>query len=155
MNAILQIPNPRFELMSERDIAFDCIASCLESVAAHYPGFKEWLYFTFRTGLIQGKRSVLLARSNNDVMGLSLLKHDGLEKKICTFFVLPEYRGIGVARELMNHSLSNLGEANIGITVSEERNDELYPLLASKGFTLHKAVAGYYRNSKIENFYSL
>jgi len=144
-----------FEHIESENIKFSDLAKSLSTVGAYYPSFKNWLYFTFRKEMIEGKRSIVIARTGNGIAGLSLLKNTLDEKKICTFYVSPSYRGIGVGHQLMDASTSYLGDKNIKITVAEERNPDIYPLLKSKGFSIEKKVSGYYRDNVDEYFYSL
>jgi len=143
------------EIASFGAVSFSLLADALSDVSPHYPNFKEWLYFTFRKEMLQGLRTIVIARQQGVCAGLSLLKNAPSEKKICTFYVLPSYRGIGVGTQLMDFSTSYLGNADINITVSEERNPDLYPLLRKKGFSLESHVKGFYREDVDEYFYSL
>ena len=144
-----------FEHLESKDIKFSGIAKSLSTVGGYYPNFKSWLYFTFRKEMIEGKRSIIIAHDGNSLAGLSLLKYTIDEKKICTFYVLPPFRGNGVGDMLMDESTSYLGDKDIKITVAEEHNQELYPLLKSKGFSIENKVSGYYRDNVDEYFYSL
>lgn len=144
-----------FDHLKHMNIEFTALAQTLSSIGGYYPNFKNWLYFSFRKEMIEGKRSIVLARDGNIIAGMSLLKHTIDERKICTFYVSPSYRGCGIGSQLMDQSTAYLGEKNINITVAEERNSELYPLLISKGFTIEQKISGYYRNAVDEYFYSL
>ncbi|MCX7097710.1 MAG: GNAT family N-acetyltransferase [Methylococcales bacterium] len=159
MIALNSKPKVIFEHIESESIKFSDLAKSISTVGAYYPNFKNWLYFTFRKEMIEGKRSIIIARAGNSIAGLSLLKHSLDEKKICTFYVSPSYRGIGVGHQLMDASTSYLGDKDkdkdIAITVAEERNSELYPLLKSKGFSIENKVIGYYRENINEYFYSL
>jgi ribosomal protein S18 acetylase RimI-like enzyme len=152
--AIISKATADFEII-ESDLHFKKIAASLADVSAYYPEFKSWLYFTFRAGIYVGERKILVAHSDGDIAGLALLKNSISEKKICTFYVLPEYRDDGVGRSLMHKSLQTLGHNDIGISVSEERHSELSPLLRSCGFSLDSVLPGRYRNEKSEFFYQL
>lgn len=154
MLAIISKATFDFEII-ERDLPAKEIAASLADVGSLYPGFKNWLYFTFRAGLINNQRKIIVAHQNGEVAGISLLKKTIEEKKICTFYVLPEFRGYGLGCDLMSESLRILDHSDIGITVSEERHGELSPLLSASGFTLMKVNPDYYRNGKDEIFYKL
>lgn len=155
MIALNSKPKVIFEHLGCNNAKFSDIAKSLSTVGGYYPSFKNWLYFTFRKELIEGKRSIVIARDGNSLAGLSLLKHTIDEKKICTFYILPPYRENGVGDMLMDESTSYLGGKDIKITVAEERNQELCPLLKSKGFSIENKVSGYYRDNVDEYFYSL
>lgn len=134
---------------------FKTVASQLKDVAPLYPHFKSWLYFTFKPGFERGLRSIISARIDGRLAGLALLKNDAIEKKICTFFVLPEFREQGIGSKLMKESLAFLDSSETFISVSEERDSELFPLLSSNGFRCSSRITGYYRKDKYESFYKL
>lgn len=152
--AIISKATADFEII-ESDLHFKKIAASLSDVGSYYPEFKSWLYFTFRAGIFVGERKILVAHSDGDIAGLALLKNSSSEKKICTFYVLPEYREDGIGRSLMHEAMQTLGHSDIGISVSEERNSELSPLLRSCGFSLTSVMPGHYRSEKSEFFYNL
>ncbi|HEC1609922.1 GNAT family N-acetyltransferase [Pseudomonas aeruginosa] len=155
-NVLAIISKANFDLeIIEGELPTKEIAASLADVGSLYPGFKSWLYFTFRAGMNKNQRKIIIAHRNGIIAGLSLLKKTTEEKKICTFYVLPEYRGYGLGGELMNESVRHLDHKDIGITVSEERHNELSPLLISSGFTLESIKPGHYRNGKDEIFYKL
>lgn len=148
-------PKMLLEQVSYDSASFCSLAHTLSHVSLYYPNFKEWLYFTFRKEMISGTRSIVVAHDQGRVAGLALLKNSSAEKKICTFYVLPSFREIGLGHQLMDASIACLGNKDTTITVAEERNSELYPLLKSKGFSLEKKITGLYRDNVDEYFYSL
>lgn len=154
MFAIKINSTPRFS-RGGSDVSFKYIANCLSDVSGLYPNFKNWLYMTFRPGHLNGSRTVLFSYVGDKVSGISMLKHDLLERKICTFYVLPEFRGRGLGAELMNRSVDILGGKDIVITVSEERTADLYPTLMNSGFIFNGSSDGMYRSGKFENIYLL
>lgn len=153
MSAIISKPIFDFEMLVSGNANYPKIAAALSEVGQFYPDFKSWFYFTFRHGLNLGERKILLAHSNGDISAISLLKDTPEEKKICTFFVLPEYRFMGLSTSLMERSLAALGGNNVSITVAEERNEDLKGTLSANEFFLADARTGAYRDEKIEFFY--
>lgn len=155
MIATMVKPVIRYDYISARNVDFMFIASHLSAVSHLYPGFKEWLYFKFKPELLSGSRDILIARDGNNIAGLSLLKFSNLEHKICTFYVMPAYRGLSIGHELMDRSLSLLCNRNVLISVSEEREVELSRVLKSSGFKLDRKIEGVYRSGVVESFYSI
>lgn len=154
MLALISKPKFDFEILKSGDLHFSEVAAVLSDVGQYYPNFKEWLYFTFRSGMNSNERKILVAHDGGSMSGLALLKDTAGEKKICTFFILPEYRGQSLGMELMRRSLLELAERNIFITVAEERQKELSPILVASGFTLDSTLANHYRKERTEFFYS-
>lgn len=134
---------------------FKTLKTALSPISSLYPKFEGWLDFTFRGGLRSGQRKVILAHYGNEIAGIVLLKNNAFEKKICTFYILENFRGIGVGGELMNLALETLDSYDTFISVASERKAELDPLLDSYGFRLKSSVVGLYRAESTEFFYSL
>ena len=147
-------PVIRYGYLSAMNVDFMLIASHLSAVSHLYPGFKEWLYFKFKPEFLSGSREVLIAYDGNNIAGLSLLKISKLENKVCTFYVMPKYRGLKIGHDLMDRSLSILHNRNVLISVSEERESELSCVLKSSGFKLDYKTEGIYRPGIVESFYS-
>lgn len=146
---------PCFEVCSYNNIKFSLLNKLLLDVAPLYPNFDSWINFTFRRNLSSGERHILIAHNGVQVIGTALLKKTHQESKICTFYIAPQYRGRNVGHELMDLALSTLDCHNTFITVSEERNEELLPLLSAKGFSISQSIAGFYRKESTEYFYKL
>lgn len=126
-----------------------------ESISSLYPNFEGWLRFRFLGNIASGTRKLLVAYNGNNIFGYSLLKDDGKESKICTFFIPELYRGKGIGSELMKKSIETLGSKDILITVSDERQAELSPILNSRGFKLEKSIPDVYRKGTSEHFWKL
>lgn len=132
-------------------ISYPLLKSFLSDVSFLYPQFDSWLDFKVR----RFERDIVIAHDGSQLAGVSILKNSSDEKKISTFYVAPSFRGQMLGQMLMTKSLQFLDSAETFITVSEERNRELVPLLNSNGFRLQKAVPNLYRDGKSELFYSL
>ncbi|MBC2689796.1 GNAT family N-acetyltransferase [Pseudomonas kielensis] len=156
MIAIIMKPAIRYKLFSEMSVDFIFLAKHLSAVAGLYPGFKEWLYFTFKPEFARGVREVIVAYSGNEIAGLALLKRTSVENKICTFYVFPSFRDNDIGKDLIDRSISFLDNGReMMISVSEEREAELFPLLRKSGFKLHYKIEDLYRIGKSESFYRL
>jgi GNAT superfamily N-acetyltransferase len=132
-------------------ISYPLLRNFLSDVSFLYPEFDSWLNFKVR----RFGRDIVIAHDGNQLAGVSILKNSGEEKKISTFYVAPLFRGQMLGQALMAKSLQFLDSEETFITVSEERNRELVPLLNSNGFKLQKIVPNLYRDDKAELFYSL
>lgn len=129
----------------------------LAVVEKYYPGFYNWFHTTFTKGMVVGERSAVLARSKvtGDLAGVALLKHTSTENKICTLYVLPAYRRLGIGNLLLDASIYRLSERPIQISVCEEIDNVLSPLIINKGFVNNFSVLGIYRDNVVEYFYVL
>lgn len=152
---VITKPSYDFEVISSRRDALKLsLSQVLSSVSPNYPGFEAWLNFTFLKNIPTGERKILVSHSEGFLTGLALLKDSEIEKKICTFFVLPDFRGSGVGSELMRQSLRYFGDTQVDITVSETRIHELRGLLNTSGFDLVAERSDVYVLGKKEFYFS-
>jgi len=148
-------------IVSDHEVTYEFIDSIdevkdiLDDISHLYPNFNSWLRFKFQQSNIdRGLRKILVATTSQGVVGVALLKKQNGEKKICTFFVSPSYRGLGIGSKLMHLSFAWLETEKPMITVSEERKESLDPILKKFNFCLSKTLLGYYRDNKLEYFYN-
>ena len=149
----LDVKSLEIELISS--IKPEYLLKEFESISSLYPHFEGWLRFRFLGNLATGSRKLLVARNGNDIFGYSLLKDDGKESKICTFYVPELHKGKGIGSALMKRSIETLDSADSFITVSDERQAELSPLLKAQGFKLDCSITDLYRKGSSEHLYRL
>ncbi len=119
-----------------------------------YPGHEKWYRETFLPGLKKGERMYVVATDDGGKLaGCVLIKNTADEKKICTLFVDPDFRKRGVARELMEASLKELGEHPL-ITVSSRNLNQLNPLLKHFRFHLSASRQGAYGKGDTEYYFN-
>lgn len=120
-----------------------------DSIIPYYPNGNEWL----STKVFSNNTNRLLLISqlpNGLVNGFSILKNDDSEKKICTLFVSPEFRGNGFGTALLNRSLALLGCNKPLITVSDDLLLSFIPLFSRYGFENTESYVDRYRDGHIE-----
>lgn len=143
-------------LLEPNVVDIKSLAKNLNSISCFYPGFKEWLYFTFQPGISTGQRKVLIFGNQDFTAGYSLLKLDTTETKICTFFILPEYRGHGIGHDFLSQTVKycrDRSDMPIRISVSEEKKTSLDPLLLQNKFKIKSIKREVYRKNRKEFFY--
>ncbi len=111
-----------------------------------YPNFKHWFFSKVIAELSAGKRSIYTEfNSRNDLMSLLILKHDGIQNKICTLWVNDNHQKEGLGSKLIETSIQKLETEHPLITVSDVRLSQFEPLLNKYNFNLHSAYESYYR----------
>ena len=155
MHKVNVIVKQHIDFDIHNSINLSTLNTILKNVAPLYPNFNSWLNFTFRRNISQGERSVLLANDGSNILGISLLKHTDCENKISTFFIPEQYRAMNVGNDLMSKSLEILNSNDSIITVSDERHQDLKPLLQSHKFKLSHSQDSLYRNGVAEHIYVL
>lgn len=100
-------------------ILVDYVFTFIESLSSTYPSIEGWGYDKVRNGLMDGTRSILLEWRDNKLVGVSVLKNDGLEKKICCLRIAKEYQNLGIGVRLFKRSFEELGTTKPLLSVSE------------------------------------
>lgn len=120
----------------------------------YYPNFEEWYKQTFMDGLKHGNRRYVVAGVHGKVTGCCLLKDTQDEKKICTFYIAPQFRHRGIGTLMMMAALQEFLTPPI-ITFPEEKKQSFSPFLRRFGFRELKQCLGLYRPQKIEYVYTI
>lgn len=124
-----------------------------------YPKFEEW----FNKILIENynfpnKREIFICINKEklliNICGIMILKKYKEEKKICTLYVLENFRNKKIGSQMIKKSFEYLGTNKPFITIPEEEYLNFKPLLNKFNFIETKRIKGYYRKDKIEYFYN-
>lgn len=120
-----------------------------DSIIPYYPNGAEWL--STKVFSDDSSRLLLLSQLPDGLVnGFSILKNDDFEKKICTLFVSPDFRGNGIGTALLNRSLDLLGCDKPLITVSDDLLLSFIPLFSRYGFGNTESYVDRYRDGHIE-----
>lgn len=121
-----------------------------------YPQINLWYWKTFAQGLYKNERNVLVVRDlDGEFAGFSLLKNTEFEKKVCTFYILPEFRESGIGKKFLPLAIDVIGGKNVGITASKLVYPTLDPLLLDNNFVLVEKKEGLYKPENTEHIYLL
>lgn len=128
----------------------------LSDLEYEYPFFTKWLEKVFYEMANSDKRKIIVCSGDNlfDIWGLSIIKNDEEEKKICTLRVMPNYQRRGIGTILLQKSLDLLGDSKPLLTVSEKYIDSFRPFLKKNGFVLKNKVKSLYQNGRFEYFFN-
>ncbi|MBD8556846.1 GNAT family N-acetyltransferase [Rhizobium sp. CFBP 8762] len=126
------------------------VGSLVSDFARYYPDIDHWFSSVVIPGIVNGTRRIIVKHDDGAIRGLSILKRDEDERKICTFWVHPSSRGAGVGQNLLEESVEWLGSAAPLLTVPEEALESFLPLLARNRFELCHRAYGYYRAGRCE-----
>lgn len=140
---------------SERQLLAACglMRPNLGIAAKLYPRFDSWFELKAVQGLLLNERSLVFVNYGMTLAGFAILKHSQSENKICTFCVLPEYRGRGVGSRLMEACLKRFNYAMPVITVAEQLQNKFRPLLKNFGFGHPLVFFEKYRSGAAEYVY--
>ncbi|MFZ3179566.1 MAG: GNAT family N-acetyltransferase, partial [Methylocystis silviterrae] len=113
-------------------------------------GFDWWFRNKVATGLRSGERKIFFETRECRVAGIAIAKREMQERKLCTLYVLPEFRNTGVASELAAEAFEWLGTEKPLFSVPEERIYEFRTLIRMWDFHQTNRILGAYREGKVE-----
>lgn len=109
--------------------------SFLLPLSSDYPNIKKWYLEKVVPGLCEETRLLLPIYREGKIAGLGIAKNDGLEKKICTVRVAPEYENLGLGVRIFDNLLKWLDTDHPNLTVSEGKLPKFSRLFDYYGFT--------------------
>lgn len=93
-------------------------------ISNDYPGYLQRFFSKTVPGIFDGNREIINAYIEYNIAGTIILKNTIEEKKVCTLFVLNNYRKCGIATDLLNISFEILGTKQPLITMSDHKINE-------------------------------
>lgn len=123
-------------------------------VGSLYPCFDNWFATKVIPGLRSGERRILTSVVHGKLAGVAICKRSIFEAKLCTLWVSPEARCLGIASDIACDAFAWLGTDKPLFTVPEERLSEFGRLLSEWGFTKHFEHLGLYRSGRVEHVFN-
>lgn len=124
----------------------------LKDLNKDYPDFRNWLHNKVFVENLLIDRFIIIKEINDEIVGISIMKLS--EKKICTFRIHSNYRGLGIGTELMEESIGVLGESFPHITISENMLDMFSGIFKKFDFKLFDTYQDYYKIGVTEYSYN-
>lgn len=121
---------------------------------SEYPGFGSWYWNSVEPSLIEGTKEIIIAEWKRKIIGVSIIKKDFEEKKICTLRVDKTFRGNGVGKKLIEFSLMELETDLPFISVSSQRIRQFEKTFRYFGFQLEEKNHNYYKSGYDEYCYN-
>lgn len=106
--------------------------SYLETI---YPGFRKWFDCKVQPGIANGTRYLDVVEYDGKLVGIVIAKNLDGEKKLCTVWVHPDFRGRGIGIRLIRESCLWLKTDRPLVSVSEANHADVDKLLRKLGFT--------------------
>lgn len=116
----------------------------LEDLRFEYPEHEKWYNGMVQELKNKKNRDMVIAYDNKKIIGVSILKKEDAEKKICSIRVAKEYQKIGIGTELVKRSLDILETDKPIITVSQSKKEEFKKIFEFFGFSLETIYNGKY-----------
>ena len=94
-----------------------------------YQEYLKWYYTKNIPRVLNGTGDIIFYLDGLSVAGLSILKKDLEESKICTLLINEEYRKKGYSKELLESSFDYLGTDKPLITIPSNRVEEFKKII--------------------------
>lgn len=135
----------------------DDLYEMTDFICEDYPRHKSWFYqkhlpATFVKG--SGRDIIFAYDKNEKVYGTSFIKKDDTEKKICTLFVSPKARGLGIGTLLVEKSMEMLGTTKPMITLADYKLPMFEGLIKKYGWEMTEEITGLYNDKHKELVYN-
>lgn len=116
-----------------------------------YPEYYKWFYGKNIPRIINGNGEAILYLDALEIIGLSILKKDEEESKICTLLINEEYRKKGYSSLILEDSFSFLKTDKPLITIPLNRIDEFQSIIDFYGWKQSDITDCYYTKEAIFN----
>lgn len=131
--------------------AVDQIYKITDYNTGQYPDYYKWFYGKSIPRIFTKNGEIIFYLDAFTIVGLTVLKRDTDEKKICTLMINPEYRKQGYAKELLEDTYNFLGTTKPVITIPEFRMSEFDRIIEEYGWVKSGETGIYYSNEIVFN----
>ncbi len=129
--------------------------SVTDYICKDYPNHFEWYWTKEIPRVFNGTGEIIICTINDNIAGVTFLKKDELEKKICTFLVVEKYRRKHVATELLEKAFKYLGTTKPLITIADNKFKMFENIIKKYDWKLTQTLSkGYYNNTSCELVYN-
>lgn len=141
--------------LEEKKIYYNLIKRFVRKVAWEYIGFWNWYESLFLANYeLKCTREIIICEKDLQLAGISILKRELDEQKICTLRVAKRFQKQGIGKNLVEYSCEWLQNNQPLITVHKSRNNEFKSLFDYYGFTLEEKQKNYYNLFNTELVYN-
>lgn len=129
--------------------------SATDCLCQDYPKYFEWYWSKNFPRVFNGTGEIVVCIIDDNIAGIASLKKINTEKKICTFFVVKEYRGQHVATKMLEYIFEYLGTSKPLITITDYKVLSFAPIIKKYNWKLTQITSkGYYNNASCEFVYN-
>ena len=144
---------------SEKEVLPICeqLYNMTDFICEDYPKHKTWFYKKHLPAVFtpnSGRDIIFACDKDKKIYGTSFIKEDDVEKKICTLFVSPEARGMGVGTLLVEKSMELLQTTKPMITIADYKEPMFKGLIEKYGWVKTEEVSGLYNDKHNELVYN-
>lgn len=129
--------------------------SVTDYICKDYPKHFEWYWSKQIPRVFDGTGEIIVCLISGNVAGVSFLKKDQSERKICTFLIVEGYRGNTISRKMLEQSFKYLGTTKPLITIADYKIPMFRHIIKEYNWELTQTMdKGYYNNTSREYVYN-
>ena len=129
--------------------------SITEHLCKDYPKYFEWYWSKEIPRVFYGTGEIVICTINSIIVGVTFLKKDDVERKICTFFVHEDYHGKHISSKMLEYAFKYLGTTKPLITIADYKLPMFEPIIKKYNWKLNQTMRkGYYNNNSQELVYN-
>ncbi len=152
------IDNIKNYLQDDKTNEFTSIINEIYLMTEHlnltYPNYKEWFFDKQVKGCYTPNRNIIFIKNNNHIIGVSCLKKEENERKICTLFVDNNYRMKNIGNILLEKSFEFLETTKPLITFTEDKLPMFLKIIEKYDWQLTNIVESKYNNELKELYFN-
>ncbi|MGN1374429.1 MAG: GNAT family N-acetyltransferase [Bacilli bacterium] len=115
-----------------------------------YSGYKRWYFEKQLKNIGSIEREILFVRNKeklDEIIAVACLKKTTLEKKICTLYVVENFRSMGIGSALISESFKFLGTTTPLITFASYKLKLFEPFIKKYNWKLVQVIDKGYNNN--------
>ena len=129
--------------------------SITDFICKDYPKHFEWYWCKEIPRVFAGTGEVILCVVESKLAGVSFLKKDETERKICTFYVAESFRGKHIATKLLEKSFEFLETTHPLISIADYKIPMFEHIISKYNWNLTQTMEkGYYNDTSTELVYN-
>ena len=113
-------------------------------VKEDYPEYKDW-FLNKQVKGISLDRDIIFAVYNNEIVGVSSIKGDSIEKKICTLYVKKCFRRNSIGTKLVKLSCMELETDKPLITISSNKLYDYRKIILERDWECNEVIDNLYK----------
>lgn len=114
-----------------------------------YPGFQQWIE-KVSSQLNSHERFVYVAKNQNDVIGIIIIKNSQYEAKICSLYVMPDFQSRGIVNQLLSLAKGILRDKIVYVHMNENIMYSYGNFFIKNGFSVLSIDEGKYKKKERE-----
>ena len=136
--------------LTEYDGSISRIIDELAPTKDYYPRYAEWLESTAAQGMHDGTRQINILTNDHKTAGITITKNTQTEKKICTLFIHPDYRGEAWGYAMFTHACNILRTTRPVITIPAIILPKYHGLIFAHHWKNTSQIANRYKDGIVE-----